>query len=129
MMANQIDATVDQQHESSVGESAEHVQKQQQREVYREIAQMASFKKLVRKKKTFLFSTTILFLTAYIMLPILTSFTTVLEHRVVGKITWVWVYSLSLFVMTVVLCEVYKNRASKYDKEVANILKEYEDNK
>lgn len=129
MMANQIDVTLDQQHESSVGEPAQHVQKQQQQQVYREIAQMDSFKKLVRKKKTFLFSTTILFLIAYIMLPVLTSFTTVLEHRVVGKITWVWVYSLSLFVMTVVLCEVYKNRAGKYDKEVAKILKEYEDNK
>ncbi|WP_010289888.1 DUF485 domain-containing protein [Kurthia massiliensis] len=128
-MANQIDVTVDQQRDESIGESAQHVETKQKQQIYREIAQMASFKKLVRKKKTFLFSTTILFLMAYITLPILTSFTTVLEHRVVGKITWVWVYSLSLFVMTIVLCEVYKGRASKYDKEVAKILKEYEDNK
>lgn len=128
-MANQIDISVEEQPKTTVGESVLANKKEKERQVYKEIAQMDSFKVLVKKKKKFLFSTTILFLIAYIMLPVLTSFTTVLEHRIIGKITWVWVYSLSLFVMTIVLCEVYKFRANKFDKEVEKIMKEYEGNK
>lgn len=128
-MANQMDISVEEQPKTKVGEPALANKKEKERQVYKEIAQMDSFKVLVKKKKKFLFSTTILFLIAYIMLPVLTSFTTVLEHRVVGKITWVWIYSLSLFVMTIVLCEVYKFRANKFDKDVEKIMKEYEDNK
>ena len=128
-MANQIDISVEEQPKKTVGESVLANKKEKERQVYKEIAQMDSFKVLVKKKKKFLFSTTILFLIAYIMLPVLTSFTTVLEHRIIGKITWVWVYSLSLFVMTIVLCEVYKFRENKFDKEVEKIMKEYEDNK
>ena len=128
-MANQMDISVEEQPKTKVGEPALANKKEKERQVYKEIAQMDSFKALVKKKKKFLFSTTILFLIAYIMLPVLTSFTTVLEHRVVGKITWVWIYSLSLFVMTLVLCEVYKFRANKFDKDVEKIMKEYEDNK
>lgn len=128
-MANQMDISVEQQPKAAVGEPMLANEKERERQAYREIAQMASFKSLVKKKKKFLFSTTILFLIAYITLPVLTSFTSVLEHRVVGKITWVWVYSLSLFVMTIVLCEVYKYRAGKFDKEVEKIMKEYEESK
>lgn len=128
-MANQMDIFVEQQPKTTVGEPVLANKKEKERQVYRKIAQMDSFKLLVKKKKKFLFSTTILFLIAYIMLPVLTSFTSVLEHRVIRKITWVWVYSLSLFVMTIVLCEVYKYRAGKFDKEVEKIMKEYGDSK
>lgn len=128
-MANQMDISVEQQPKTTVGEPVLANEKEKERQVYKEIAQMDSFKLLVKKKKKFLFSTTILFLIAYIMLPVLTSFTSVLEHRVIGKITWIWVYSLSLFVMTIVLCEVYKYRAGKFDKEVEKIMKEYGDSK
>lgn len=32
-----------------------------------------------------------------------------------GEITWVWVYALSLFVMTIVLCSFYIKEAMRYD--------------
>lgn len=92
---------------------------------YAKIDQMASFNAFVKKKNTFLFTVTALFLTFYIFLPIL-AFTSVLQQKAVGSITWVWVYSAALFVMTVVLCMLYVRMATKFDVEAAAVLAEYE---
>ena len=92
---------------------------------YDTIDRMESFNHFVRKKNTFLFGTTVAFLTFYILLPIL-AFTSVLQQKAIGSITWVWVYSLALFIMTIVLCTIYTKMATKFDKTVAAILKEYE---
>lgn len=92
---------------------------------YAKIDQMESFNQFVKKKNTFLFTVTALFLTFYIFLPIL-AFTSVLQQKAVGSITWVWVYSAALFIMTIVLCTLYIRMATKFDKEAAKVLAEYE---
>lgn len=92
---------------------------------YDKINQLDSFNKLVRKKNTFLFGTTAVFLILYILLPIL-AFTPVLQQKWIGNITGVWVYSAGLFVMTVILCMVYTKMAPKFDKMVVNVLEEFE---
>ncbi|MGN7479272.1 DUF485 domain-containing protein [Solibacillus silvestris] len=89
------------------------------------IDRMESFNQFVKKKNTFLFGMTIAFLTFYILLPVL-AFTPVLQQKAVGSITWVWVYSLALFIMTIVLCTVYVKMAGKFDKAAAAVLHEYE---
>lgn len=66
---------------------------------YNAIETMESFNKFVKKKNTFLFTITAGFLFLYIMLPIL-AFQPVLQQKVVGSITGVWVYSAGLFIMT-----------------------------
>lgn len=91
---------------------------------YAAIERSDSFKKFVKKKNTFLFTTAFLFLLYYIMLPVL-AFTPVLQQKVIGNITGVWIYSGSLFVMTVILAMVYVNMASKFDKEAAAVLAEH----
>ena len=91
---------------------------------YAKIDQMASFNAFVKKKNTFLFTVTALFLTFYILLPIL-AFTTVLQQKWIGDITGVWIYSAALFVMTVVLAIVYSKLAPKFDAEAATVLAEY----
>ncbi|HWK23010.1 MAG TPA: DUF485 domain-containing protein [Ureibacillus sp.] len=91
---------------------------------YKTIDQMASFNQFVKKKNTFLFSVTAVFLTFYILLPIL-AFTPVLQQKWVGNITGVWVYSAALFVMTIALCIVYTRMAPKFDKIAAEVMAEY----
>ncbi|MER1985841.1 MAG: DUF485 domain-containing protein [Solibacillus sp.] len=92
---------------------------------YAKIDQMASFNAFVKKKNTFLFTVTALFLTFYILLPIL-AFTTVLQQKAIGSITWVWVYSAALFIMTIILCTLYIRMATKFDKAAAAVLAEYD---
>ena len=92
---------------------------------YEAIDRLESFNQFVKKKNTFLFSVAAAFLTFYILLPIL-AFTSVLQQQAIGSITWVWVYSLALFIMTVALCTLYVKMASKFDKEVAAVIAEYE---
>lgn len=91
---------------------------------YEAIEKMESFNRFVKKKNTFLFTTATLFLLYYITLPIL-AFQPVLQQKVIGNITGVWLYSGSLFVMTVILAMVYVNMAAKFDKEAAAVLAEH----
>ncbi|MEB2279535.1 DUF485 domain-containing protein [Lysinibacillus xylanilyticus] len=92
---------------------------------YSAIEAMESFNKFVKKKNTFLFSITAVFLTLYILLPIL-AFQPVLQQKFVGNITGVWVYSAGLFMMTIVLCTVYVKKATSFDKAAAAVLAEYQ---
>lgn len=91
---------------------------------YDAIERSESFKKFVKKKNTFLFTTATLFLLYYISLPIL-AFQPVLQQKYIGNITGVWLYSGSLFVMTVILAMVYVRMAAKFDKEAEAVLAEY----
>ena len=92
---------------------------------YHAIEAMESFNSFVKKKNTFLFSITALFLVLYILLPIL-AFQPVLQQKFFGNITGVWVYSAGLFVMTIVLCTVYVKKAASFDKAAAAVLAEYQ---
>ena len=88
---------------------------------YEEIANREDFKSLKRKKNNFILYSSIFFLIAYITLPILTSYTTILNTPVIGDISLVWIYSLLLFVMTWTLCMIYVKRANGFDKEADKI--------
>lgn len=93
---------------------------------YDKIAEMESFKQLVKRKNSFLWTITVIFLAIYILLPILTSFTQVLHQKAIGEITWVWIYSAGLFVMTWGLAHLYVAKATTFDKEASAIIEEYE---
>jgi len=98
--------------------------KQAQSIDYHAIEAMESFNSFVKKKNTFLFSITAVFLILYILLPIL-AFQPVLQQKFFGNITGVWVYSAGLFIMTIVLCTVYVKKAASFDKAAAAVLEEY----
>ncbi|WP_407656716.1 DUF485 domain-containing protein [Lysinibacillus yapensis] len=93
---------------------------------YDKIAEMQSFKELTKKKNSFLWTITVIFLAAYLLLPILTSFTEILHQKAVGEITWVWFYSAGLFIMTWGLAHLYVAKANSFDKEAKAIIEEYE---
>lgn len=93
---------------------------------YDKIAELQSFKQLSKRKNKFLWTLTAIFLIIYLLLPILTSFTEILHHKAIGEITWVWIYSAGLFIMTWGLAHLYVSKANSYDKEAKAIIEEYE---
>ena len=93
---------------------------------YEKIAQLESFKQLSRKKNSFLWTLTVIFLVAYMLLPVLTSYTGVLHQKAVGEITWVWFYAAGLFIMTWSLAHLYVAKANNYDRDAKAIIDEYE---
>ena len=48
-------------------------------------------------------------------LPVLAAFTTVLNARAVGPLTWAYVYGFAQFAMVWILMHVYVSRANKWD--------------
>lgn len=44
-----------------------------------------------------------------------------------GEITRVWVYALSLFVMTIVLCSFYIKEATRFDCEMKALVEKLKD--
>ena len=93
---------------------------------YEKIAQLESFKQLSKKKNSFLWTLTVIFLVAYMLLPVLTSYTGVLHQKAVGEITWVWFYAAALFIMTWSLAHLYVAKANSYDRDAKAIIDEYE---
>ena len=96
---------------------------------YEKIAQQESFKALSKKKNAFLWALTVIFLIAYMLLPVLTSYTDLLHQKAIGDLTWVWLYSLGLFIMTWSLAHLYVTKANSYDKAAKAVIDEYEGGK
>ncbi len=90
---------------------------------YEKIINTPEFKNLVKRKRIFSTPYIIFFFIAYFTLPILTGYTTILENRAIGWMTWTWVYSLSMFVMVWVFTSIYMNKAKSFDLDVEEILK------
>jgi uncharacterized membrane protein (DUF485 family) len=88
---------------------------------YSKIVQSSSFQKLLREKRNFIIPWSIFFLVFYFTLPILTSYTSVLNQTAFGSISWAWVFGAAQFIMTWALCIIYTNRASRFDKTVETI--------
>jgi len=86
---------------------------------YTSIAHSAAFQKLLSEKKKFIIPVTIFFFCFYFALPILTSYSTILNHKFFGSITWAWVFAFLQFVMTWGLCMLYSKKAARFD-ELAN---------
>ncbi|MEH6993313.1 DUF485 domain-containing protein [Neobacillus drentensis] len=91
---------------------------------YSAIVQLSSFQKLLSEKKKFIIPITIFFFCFYFALPILTSFSTVLNNKFIGSITWAWVFAFLQFVMTWGLCMLYSKKAVKFDDLAEKIVNE-----
>jgi len=107
--------------------SAKGEKKDYTAEDYVLISESSEYKGLVKRKSGFIVPISILFLALYILLPILTSFTSVLDGKAIGDITWVWLYSLGLFIMTWVLCMTYVKKANSFDEDANKIIEKAKD--
>ncbi|MEH6908318.1 DUF485 domain-containing protein [Neobacillus drentensis] len=91
---------------------------------YTSIVQSSSFQTLLSEKKKFIVPITIFFFCFYFALPVLTSYTTVLNHKFIGSITWAWVFAFLQFVMTWVLCMLYSKKAARFDDLANKVIQE-----
>ncbi|WP_080845868.1 DUF485 domain-containing protein [Cytobacillus gottheilii] len=107
--------------------TAKELKKTEETINYEQIANSTEFKQLIQQKKRFLAPLTIFFLVFYFTLPILTSYTTILNQPAIGSITWTWVYAFAQFIMTWVLCMIYVRKAAKFDQDADAIVDQYTD--
>ncbi|WP_223591672.1 DUF485 domain-containing protein [Neobacillus bataviensis] len=91
---------------------------------YSLIVQSSSFQTLLSEKKKFIIPITIFFFCFYFALPILTSYSTILNHKFIGSISWAWVFAFLQFVMTWGLCMLYSKKAAKFDEMADKVVKE-----
>ncbi|WP_121614819.1 DUF485 domain-containing protein [Virgibacillus halodenitrificans] len=92
--------------------------------VYERVAAGRSFKKLILERKKFIIPLTVFFLVFYFALPVLTSYSTILNSPAVGEISWAWIFAFAQFVMTWVLCIVYVKKSASFDKQSERIIDE-----
>lgn len=91
---------------------------------YSKIVQTQTFQELLRKKRKFIVPLSIFFMVFYFTLPILTSYSTVLNSNALGGISWAWVFAFAQFIMTWTLCVLYSKKAATFDILVEKIVKE-----
>ncbi|MFJ7728082.1 DUF485 domain-containing protein [Neobacillus sp. NPDC097160] len=91
---------------------------------YSRIVQSSSFQTLLSEKKKFIIPITIFFFCFYFALPILTSYSTILNHKFIGSITWAWVFAFLQFVMTWGLCMLYSKKAARFDELANKVVQE-----
>ncbi|MFC5449626.1 DUF485 domain-containing protein [Paenibacillus aestuarii] len=83
---------------------------------YSEIVRSEPFTRLMAKKKRFIVPMTLFFLIFYFILPIMTSYSKVLNEKAFGAITWAWLLASAQFIMTWVLCWLYSRKAVEFDR-------------
>jgi len=70
----------------------------------------------VRQKLAFLIPTVVFVVLFFIMLPILSIFTDVLDGKVVGAISWAYLYAFAQFFLAWVVTFVYWRKADRWDE-------------
>ncbi|QTD41379.1 DUF485 domain-containing protein [Sporosarcina sp. Te-1] len=90
---------------------------------FERIVSSPQYKEMLRRKKRFIVPMTIFFLAFYFMLPIMTSYSTVLNTPVYGDITWAWVFATAQFIVTWVLCVMYVKKSNAFDKDADEVIK------
>ena len=83
---------------------------------YSEIAEATAFKELVSRKRAFLVPTVIFVLLFFIMLPILSIFTDVLDGKVIGAISWAYLYAFAQFFLAWIVTFLYWRKANRWDE-------------
>ncbi|WP_188454093.1 DUF485 domain-containing protein [Virgibacillus oceani] len=89
---------------------------------FEKVADGAQFKELVQERKKFIVPMTVFFLVFYFSLPVLTSYTTILNTPAIGDISWAWIFALAQFIMTWVLCTVYVKKSASFDKKADQVI-------
>jgi uncharacterized membrane protein (DUF485 family) len=104
--------------------SSEPAVKKEESTDFVKVANSQQFKSLMHQKKRFIVPITIFFLAFYFLLPLLTSYTTILESQAIGDITWAWIFAIAQFVMTWTLCMIYVKKSASYDEQAEKIVEQ-----
>ena len=106
-----------------MGEKVRSREEEKGKRDYTAIVQTQEFQQLVKEKKRFIVPFTLFFLVFYFALPIMTSYTSVLNHSFYGHITWAWVFAFGQFIMTWALCMIYSKKAARFDRLSDEVLR------
>lgn len=74
-----------------------------------------AFGELARKKRAFIVPAVILFTVFFLGWPALGGFTTLLDGRAIGAMTWAYVYGFAQLATTLVLLHLYTRQAARWD--------------
>ena len=83
---------------------------------YSEVEQTEAFRELVRRKRAFLVPTVVFVLLFFITLPILSIFTDALDGKVIGAISWAYLYAFAQFFLAWIVTFVYWRKANRWDE-------------
>lgn len=87
------------------------------------IANDPAFAALKAAKLRFIIPGTIFFLVYYMTLPILVGyFPELMKTPVLGKVNWAYLYALSQFFMTWIICAMYVRTARRWDQMNSELL-------
>lgn len=90
------------------------------------IANHPEFAALKKAKLRFIVPGTIFFLVYYMTLPVLVGFfPEAMKAPVWGKVNWAYIFALSQFIMTWVVCALYVRTAKRWDKMNADLLAKF----
>lgn len=89
---------------------------------YSEVARSPEFKQLLKAKRNFILPMSLFFFCFYIALPLMTSYSKVLNTKAIGEITWSWLFAFGQFIMTWALCMIYSKKAESFDQMAEGIL-------
>ncbi|KMY53737.1 membrane protein [Bacillus sp. FJAT-27231] len=98
----------------------------EEKTTYEKIAESKKFKHMVKTKNKFLVPLSIFFLLFYFSLPLLTSYSTILNKPAIGSISWVWVFAFAQFIMTWSLSMIYVKKANQFDQMSDDILSDFQ---
>ena len=90
---------------------------------WEKIANHPGFAELKRAKLRFIIPATIFFMVYYMALPIMVGFfPELMKKPVLGKVNWAYLFALSQFIMTWVVCGLYVRVARRWDKMTTELL-------
>jgi len=80
------------------------------------LGETRSFRELMSRKRAFLVPTVVFVLLFFIMLPVLSIFTTVLNGKVIGAISWAYLYAFAQFFLAWIITFLYWRKANRFDE-------------
>ena len=93
---------------------------------WNKIASDPDFHALQRAKRRFIIPATVFFLAYYMALPIMVGYwPDVMKRPVLGKMNWAYLFALSQFLMTWIICALYVRAARRWDKMNAELLAKF----
>ena len=91
---------------------------------YVQVYESPQFKEFLKRKRKFIIPMTVFFLIFYFTLPILTSYSTILNTPAIGDISWTWIFAIAQFVMVWTLSSIYVRKANTFDVEAEQIIRD-----
>lgn len=91
---------------------------------YVQVYESPQFKEFLKRKRKFIIPMTVFFFIFYFTLPILTSYSTILNTPAIGDISWTWIFAIAQFVMVWILSSIYVRKANTFDDEAEQIIRD-----